>query len=63
MKIKTFLPNPSLLSLLLGLLMADPGQSQTLLHRYSFNDTPGSATFADSITGDPAWAGTIGSAT
>lgn len=63
MKIKTFLPNPSLLSLLLGLLMAGPGQSQTLLHRYSFNDTPGSATFADSITGDPAWAGTlIGSA-
>jgi hypothetical protein len=34
------------------------GQSRTLVHRYSFNDLPGSTTAADSI-GGTAWNGTL----
>src|SRR5215471_16595889 len=45
------------------LAVASVSRAQTLVHRYRFNDTVGSGTFADSVGGAP-WAGTlVGSAT
>lgn len=45
------------------LAVAATGRAQTLVHRYDFNDTAGSSTFADSV-GGTGWAGSLlGSAT
>ncbi len=38
--------------------LATGANGQTLTHRYSFTDTAGSSTFADSV-GGPTWAGTL----
>jgi hypothetical protein len=46
----------SLTVLVLGLALQATGQ--TLTHRYSFNDPPGSQTFADSV-GGTNWVGTL----
>lgn len=46
----------SLAALLLA--VASTGRAQTLVHRYSFNDTAGNTNFVDSV-GGPSWAGTL----
>src|SRR6185369_16226308 len=57
-------PTRILLQASLTVLVAAGAWAQTtLVHRYSFNDTPGSSSFADSV-GGPSWAGTlVGTAT
>jgi hypothetical protein len=57
---KCFLSHRILPMAMAGLLLAfvPAGNTQTLTHRYSFNDTSGSTTFIDSVGGAP-WTGTL----
>lgn len=56
MKLRLSLLTHTVIAALVTLALGLP--AQTLIHRYSFNESPGSTTFADSV-GGPAWSGSL----
>src|SRR5580765_7159505 len=58
MKSLVFLRWQAVAALIFSTLLISPVVSQTLTHRYSFNDPMGNGTIADSV-GGPSWNGTL----